>query len=318
MTNVKRLYKKSGDVYRKKAFGILGSAVRYILLAGLCFIIIYPFIIKFTSIFMSQEDLADDTVFYLSRNPTLENIKNVIEKTQYWEALRNTALISLLTAVLQTGICTYIGYGFAHFNFRGKNLVFALVIFTLLIPPQALSVSYYMEFLEFDLAGIFKLIFGKPIEMTDSPLPLVLLSLTGLGFKNGLYIFLMRQFFSGVPKELSEAAEVDGAGVMTTFFRIILPQAKPMMTTIFLLSFAWQWTDDYYTPLFFLNTNLLNKVISQAGTISFNGTPVTAGTKFSGILLNTAAILVILPLLIVYLIAQKKFVQGIESSGIVG
>ena len=121
-----------------------------------------------------------------------------------------------------------------------------------------------------------------------------------------------------MPQALSEAAEVDGAGVMTTFFRVILPQAKPMMTTVFLFSFAWQWTDDYYTPLFFLNTNLLNKVISQAGSISFGGTPVTVGTKFSGILLNTAAILVILPLLIVFLFAQKKFVQGIESSGIVG
>lgn len=318
MTDIKGLKKMHGALYKQKALEKLFSLVRYILLVGLCFIIVYPFIIKLTTVFMSQEDLADDTVFYLSRNPTFENIKNVIEKTGYWQALKNTALISLMTAVLQTGICTYIGYGFAHFNFRGKNLVFALVIFTLLIPPQALSVSYYMEFLEFDIAGLFKLITGRTAALTDSPLPLILLSLTGLGFKNGLYIFLMRQFFAGVPKELGEAADVDGAGVMTTFFRVILPQAKPMMTTVFLFSFAWQWTDDYYTPLFFLNTNLLNKVISQAGSISFGGTPVTVGTKFSGILLNTAAILVILPLLIVFLFAQKKFVQGIESSGIVG
>lgn len=304
---------------RNKISAALQLLFKYILLTGLSFIILYPFIIKCTSMFMSSQDIIDSTVHYIPRNPSLFNLQFVIGKTGYFNALFNTFLLSLVTGLLQTFFCTVIGYGFAKFHFRGNKLFFAFAIFTIIIPPQALSVSYYMEFLNFDIAGLLKLVTGSGFRITDTFFPHILLSITGLGLKNGLFIFMMRQYFKGVPNELQEATEVDGAGVFVTFVRIILPLSVPMMTSIFLFSFAWQWTDNYYAPLFFLNTNLLNNVISSAGTLALSdNSAVAAGSKLSGILLNTAAILVITPLLIVYLIAQKRFVQGIESSGIVG
>lgn len=274
---------------------IVVNIVKYILLVGLCFIILYPFIKKFSTAFMSQADIADPTVQYLPRNPTLFNFKTVIEQTGYFQALFNTAVMSLGMGLLQMFFCTVVGYGFAKFRFRGSGLVFALVIFTLIIPPQTLSVPYYMLFRDFDLYGLFHVIAGQGIKMLNTPFPVVFLSITGLGFKNGLYIFLMRQFFRGVPKELSEAAEVDGAGVFRTFWRINLPQAKAMMLTVFLFAFAWQWTDNYYSGLFYDAgaVKLLNQVVMQAGSLLVNGSTVAQGSQMAGNLINTASILVI-------------------------
>lgn len=297
---------------------LLISVVIYVLLIGLSFIILYPFLVKFTSIFMSQQDVADKTVQLIPRNPTLSNFWNVMTQTGYFTALRNTALLALTVSILQTFFSAVMGYGFSAFKFRGNGAVFALVVFTLIIPPQTLSTAYYMVFKDFDILGLFRLISGSSVRMLDTFVPMILLSVTGLGFKNGLYIFMMRQFFKGVPKELQEAADVDGAGVFKTFFQVMLPQARSMMLAIFLFSFAWQWTDDYYTRFFYVNKPFLNSVIGNAGGISINGHPLAAGTVMSSIMLNTAAFLVIIPLLMIYIVAQKRFVQGIESSGIVG
>lgn len=304
--------------FKGKIVHLLWAAVRYILLFGLSFIIIYPFLVKFSSVFMGPQDLADKTVRFVSRNPTLMNLKNVIEYTGYFNALKNTFLLSLLTAVLQTFCCTLIGYGFAKFKFRGNNIVFILVVFTMIIPPQTLSIPYYMLFKNFNLYGLIPLISGHSIRLLDTLLPFSILSITGLGFKNGLYIFLVRQFFRGVPEELSEAAEVDGASVFKTYFRIQLPQAVPIMITVFLFSFSWQWTDINYSNLFFINFQVLNKVVENAGTLMIGGHSAASGSMQSSVLLNTASFLVIIPLVIVYVFAQKKFVQGVESSGIVG
>ena len=311
----KRFYKLKNKTY---LIGLLLSFLRYLLLIGLAFIIIYPFIAKFSSMLMSKADIADKTVNLIPRSPTLDNIKNVIVGTDYFEALWHTGLLSLLTGILQTFFCTFIGYGFAKYKFRGNGLVFALVVFTMIIPPQTLSTAYYMIFKEFDLFGLVKLLTGGSINTIDSFFPLLLLSVTGLGLKNGLYVFMMRQFFRGVPNELQEAADVDGAGDFRTFFSIILPLAIPMMVTIFLFAFSWQWTDDYYSTLFFTGFNLLNKVINNAGSLLIDGEMLQSGSALSSAMLNAATFLVVIPLLIIYLFAQKKFVQGIESSGIVG
>ncbi len=306
--------------YRQGTFykNLVATIFKYVLLTGLSFIIVYPFIYKISSAFMSKSDLADKTVNLIPRSPTLINIFAVIEEGGYFEALFNTLLLSLVMGALQMIACLIIGYGLGKFNFKGSKLVFALVIFTMIIPAVTLETPYFMFFRDFDIYGIFHLIFGKGIPMLDTYSPVVMLSLTGLGFKNGLYIFLFRQYFSGVPKELTEAAQVDGCGILKTFFRIMMPQARAMMLTVFLFGFAWQWTDSYYSTTFFPNKNLLSTVIGNAPTLSIDGVTTEAQTLMSGTLSNTAAVLVVLPLMIIYFFAQKRFVEGIESSGIVG
>lgn len=291
----------------------------YVFLIGISYIILYPFITKISASFMSTSDFHDVTVKLIPKHPTLETYKFVIIENDYFEALINTTLLSVGTALLQTLVTAIIGYGLAKFKFTGKSLIFGLVILSMVIPHKTLQLSMFTFFRYFDIFGIGNLIFGETLKLIDTVFPLILLSAFGLAFKNGLYIFIFRQFYKGVPDELEEAAYVDGSGIFKTYFRIILPLTIPMMTTIFMFAFSWQWTDKYYNNLFFISGDAphflpaIVKVPDSLSSIASSSSPLQESA-----VLNTCGILVILPLFIVFLFAQKALVQGIERSGIVG
>ena len=175
----------------------------------------------------------------------------------------------------------------------------------------------FMEFRWFDLFGIIKLINGTGIQLTNSYWPMVILSVTGLAFKNGLYIFMMRQFFRGVPDELEESAYIDGSGTLRTFLQIILPLSVPMMITIFLFAFSWQWTDDFYTEMFF-STNKITLMPDIVGIPKSLETTYAGQSLYYTAINNTCGLMIIIPLVIMYLFCQRYLVQGIERSGIVG
>lgn len=308
---------------------------RFILLLGISFVILYPFFSKISSSFMSPEDFVDATVKLVPKYPTLKTYKAVIVENEYFKAMFNTAIVSLMCAVIQTFICCVIGYGFAKYKFRGRNFFFFMVIFTMIVPHQTLSYSMFLKFRYFDF-GIFDIgllkLFGDADgwKLVDSYVPLAILSLTGLAFKNGLYIFMMRQFFRGVPDELEESAYIDGSGVFRTFMKIILPLSVPMMITIFLFSFAWQWTDNFYTTtsMFFPGAKaplLLPKIatktpksIAALVDAAKGGQYAQVKDMYESAVRNTSAIMILIPLIIVYLFFQRYLIQGIERSGITG
>ena len=167
--------------------------------------------------------------------------------------------------------------------------------------------------------GTGLLLYGDSLNLINTPIPFILLSVTGLGFKNGLYIYMMRQFFKGVPDELEESAYIDGYGIFKTFFFIVIPLSVPMMITIFLFSFCWQWTDDFYTKAFFTNGKvwLMPDIITMPESLETSAS-YAAKALYESAVNNTAGIMIILPLVILYLFCQKSLVQGIERSGLVG
>ncbi|WP_051250719.1 carbohydrate ABC transporter permease [Paenibacillus harenae] len=297
------------------------GVMRYLLLIGLAFLILYPLLVKLSNSFMSPQDLIDGTVRFIPRQATWFNYETVIAYTSFFEGLANTFGIAFMSGALQMLVCTMVGYGLARFNFRGKGLVFTLVVLTILIPPQTYMISLYMKFSFFDIFGLLSAISGGTVRLMDSMWPMAILSIIGFGFKNGLYILIMRQYFKGIPKELEEAAYVDGSGLFRTFARIILPISISMMITIFIFSFSWQWTDSFYSSMFFSQIKLLSNslltgfegLMLEGATVGLkNGQPLTAT------LTNTMSLLVILPLIVLYLFAQKYLVEGIEHSGVVG
>jgi multiple sugar transport system permease protein len=270
---------------------------------------------------MTQEDLLDTLVVYIPRNFTLYNYKTAAEYMDYFTGLKNTFIISLLCGLVQMFICSYIGYGLARFKFKGRGVVMALVFFTILAPPSTFQTSIYLRFRYFDFFGIGELLTGNVANLMDSFWPLTILSITGFAFKNGLFIFMMRQYFKNVPEELEEAAYVDGSGVFRTFFKIILPLSKSMMLTVFLFSFAWQWTDTFYTRMFFSRIKTLSNLLLKG----FQGMMVPGrvlglgnGQPLTVALTGTLSLMVIAPLIIMYIFAQKSLTEGIERSGIVG
>lgn len=302
---------------------------RLLLLIGISYIILYPFISKIAlSLYSAPADFQDVTVNLIPRNPTLDTYKAIITENRYFEAFLNTFILSFSCAVIQTFICCLIGYGFAKFKFKGNGLLFALVIFTMIVPHSTLQLSMTMEFRNFDVLNIFNFLGGGVIDginilentyirLTNTNWPLWLLSVTGLAFKNGLYIYMLRQFFKGVPDELEESAYVDGSGIFRTFIQIIIPLSVPMLVTVFMFSFSWQWTDYFYAETFYTSSGAwLMKdigVVPSTLDVSFTG-----GAKYSTAILNTCGLLIIAPLLLIYVFAQKYIIQGIERSGITG
>lgn len=294
---------------------------RTVLLVGISYIILYPFLTKILASFMSSSDFVDTTVKLIPKNPTLDQWKFIIYENKYFSALFNTARISVLCAFFQTLICAIIGYGFSKFKFKGRNILFFCVIITMLIPHDTLLLAMFMKFRYFDVFGILGLLgFDRPDlpNLINTEVPLYLLSLTGLAFKNGLYIFIFRQFYNGVPDELEEAAYIDGTGIFKTFFRIIIPLSIPMMTTVFMFAFSWQWTDTFYTaPPFFTSNgiHLLPNIVEVPTSLKID---FAATSLWESAITNTCGLLVILPLFIIFLFAQRSLVEGIERSGITG
>ncbi len=304
---------------------------RFILLVGISYIILFPYISKIAGSFMSKDDFTNVMVKLIAMNPTLDTYKAIIVDNQYFKALFNTTVLSVLCGVTQTLICSIVGYGFAKFKFKFKNVLFLFVILTMIVPHETIQLSLFMKFSHFDILGIYGGITDllvnlnildpakvEPINLLNTYWPFVILSFTGLAFKNGLFIYLMRQYFNGVPDELEEAAYVDGAGVIKTFARIIIPMAVPMMVTVFMFSFSWQWSDTFYTGLFFEGNQapwLLPNIVKIPLTLD---TEYAAQSTFEAAIRNTCGILILLPLVIIYMFAQRTLIEGVERSGITG
>jgi len=298
------------------------SICRFILLFGMCFLILQPILNKISVSFMTESDLYNPIVINIPENFTTENYQMAATLMKYGEALKNSMIISITIALLQIAVCTLVGYGFARFEFPLKKFWFACVMMVILVPPQTISNSLHLHFRYFDVFGIFEAVKGQAINLRGSKLPYYLMSAGCMGLKNGLYIYMIRQFFRTIPKDLEEAAYVDGCGTLKTFVRIMLPEGKPILTSCFLFAFVWQWTDGFYSRLFLGNTQLvstgLSRIVDSLGAFLMKelGIKTTVSVAYSNCILATGTLMIILPLIIIYLFAQRAFVESISSSGI--
>ncbi|MCL2212507.1 MAG: carbohydrate ABC transporter permease [Oscillospiraceae bacterium] len=312
-------------------FSVIFRFFRFMLLLGGAFVILLPFFTMIAGSFMTHADVVDITVRMIPRYPTLATYSAIIAENNFFPILGMTALISFLAAFFQMAVCCLIGYGLAKFKFRGNGLIMAAVIVSLIIPHEMLRLSMQNHMGGFDLLwdlgllgapGILGLVGASPLNLMNTYAPLMMLSLTGLGFKNGLFIFIFRQYFKGVPDELEESAYIDGSGVLRTFFKVILPLSVPMMITVFLLSFSWQWTDEFYARLFFRQVagqaRLLPDIIARIPASIAVQTGTGGEELFHATIRNTTGLMIIIPLVIIYLFFQRKLIQGIERSGITG
>ena len=314
--------KSDGYLLKKTILKYGVSIARFILLFGMCFMILQPIFNKISVSFMTIEDLNNPTIISIPENPTTENYLMAAKLMTYSKSVVNSFVIALAIALLQISMTTLVGYGFARFEFPLKKFWFACVMLIVLIPPQTISTSLFLHFRFFDIFGLMKLITGDTINLRGSAIPYFLMSLGCMGLKNGLYIYMIRQFFRNIPKELEEAAYVDGCGTLMTFIRIMLPDAKPILTSCFLFAFVWQWTDGYYSKLFLGNVKLvsteLSRLVDSLGAFLMRemGTTVTIPASYGNAIMATGILMIILPLIILYLFAQRGFVESLSSSGI--
>lgn len=294
------------------------SIVRTVILFGLCFVILYPIIQQLLQAFRAPEDANDPSVIWIPKIWSLKNFKIAAIVLDYFKAAFNTLKISFISMLLQITSTALVGYAFARLKFKGSNILFILVLLTIIIPPQALSLSQYIYFRSLGLIG--------------NEGALYLMSALGMGIRSGIFIYIFRSFFKGLPKELEESAQIDGAGVFRTFWNIMLPNARGALVTVGLFAFVWQWNDAYYVKIFEISTAefplLTMRLINAAenmyaalfytGALNLIGQDVWSNPVFLALISNVSALLMMLPLLIMYLFVQKGFVESIERTGIVG
>ncbi len=296
---------------------------RFFLLIGLSFVILYPLIYMLCLSFRPQEDLLDPSVVWLSRHYTLQNFVDAWNSMHYPSSFTTTLYIGVGSSVLQTVSCCLVGYGFARFRFRGRSVMFALVLLTIIVPTQVTIIPLYMMFKNFGLPfiGLWlenQLDIVMTVNLIDNPLLFYLQAMLGVGLRSGLYIFILRQFFSGLPDELEQAAEIDGCSAFGTFLKVMLPNAGPMLVTVSLFSVVWYWTDVFNTSTFLGKSQTLAVALSFLRTNLAEEQGVINNFYDSTAQMQAGCLLFVLPLLILYVVMQRHFTEGVERSGIVG
>lgn len=307
LAKIKRLF----DLRKKNnILNILGKVVIYAVLVVLSYIVISPLIDVISKSFMSQEDLINQEVFFIPNEFTINNYKVAIKVLDLWKALFNSIWFSALLGVIQTIVSAVTAYAFARYNFKGKNLLFALLIVAFIIPSQVLIVTRITMFSW--MQTTFK------IKFMNTILPNILVTLFGQGVYSTILILIFYNFFKQIPYDLDEAAYMDGANSAQVLWHVIIKLSLPVMLTVFLFSFVWNWNESVMTNNF-IKTALdlvpakLDAFDSLFTTIETSGaTDLNEGYKMAGTLLS------ILPLIVLYIFVQRKFIEGIEQSGITG
>lgn len=299
----------------------LWKVVRAMLVIGISFVILFPIFRQISISLRHKDDIYNPSVVWVPERFTLDNFRLIMEVMDYPKLLLNSFVLSSVTTLLLLLSCSLAGYAFAKLKFKGIGLLFPLVILTILVPPQTIMVPSYLNFKDFDLIGLL----NPGVNLLDSYWPFILSSVTAMGLNAGLYIYIFRQFFRGIPKELEEAAYMDGAGVIQTYVRIIMPNAVPAIITVMLFSFVWQWNDSYFTGLYFSKFNVIstklatlpNDVYVYLGELS--GVGVSQVDPFYvSVILISGTLLAIFPLIVLYAFVRRYFVEGVERTGIIG
>lgn len=314
---------------RNKSVDLLWSIFRYILITGISFVILYPILQQISVSIKNKVDIYNPTIYMIPVHFTTENFRLAMGILNYWPLLGNTLLFAASTTILQAASCAFAGYGFARFSFPGRNILFTFVILTILIPSSTLMVPMYLHFRNFDILGLVNLFTGQEgINMLNTYGPSLITTALANGLKSGLYIYIFRQFFRGMPSDIEEAALIDGAGGFRTFFTIMLPNAIPPLITVLLFAFVWQYNDTFYTSLFMSQSNLMAIKIASLPADANQYLPsllgVGSGSNMKvdpnhvSMIVDTGILLAIAPLIIMYLFVQRYFVESVERTGVVG
>lgn len=285
--------------------GLLFKCFLYLVLVNTAYIYLNPIIYMITSMVKDSVDLIDPAVKWVPRVIYFGMLQDAWEMIRYPKAVSISLGLSTTIALFQTATCAIAGYAFARLDIPLKNFWFFCLLLTFIVPPQ--------------LTVLPKLLAASQLGVLQSYIPIVLPALFGQGVKGALFVIIYRQFFSKQPKELEEAAMMDGANTLKIFYKVMLPLARPAIVVVFLFSFVWNW-NDFYTPTIFLHgmpdqplsvgvasiTNAINARAEELGPSIYDEPMKMA-----------AAFLMILPPLVLYIFAQRWFVEGVDRTGLV-
>ena len=300
----KKAYKLNEQTIRlsKKGVGtVVGNIFTYVVLISLTVIFLAPFVYMLSRSVMSAKDLADSyNVKWLPRSFVFENYSYAFRILDYWRTLARSLVYAGLATLFQVVSCSFVAYGLARIKFRGSGFLFGLVIFALIVPPQTIIVTQYVLY--------------SNMGLVDTAIPFILPCLFSLGLNGGLFTFIFRQFYKGMPAELENAALIDGTGIFGAYFRVIMPNASASILVTSILSFIWHW-NDYFEPTIYITDRDAYSLTMMLQNLSSNLSAMGSGVFTNGINL-AATFLCALPVIVIFFILQRRFMKGIETTGL--
>lgn len=271
----------------------IGLAARYLFLAAAALLFFFPFYWMFISSVKTQKDMFAYPPVFFPKEITFSNYINAWNSQDFTLFTTNTLQIVLFTVIVVPLTSALVAYGFSRFRFRGKKAVFSILLATMVLPDEVLIIPRFLEF--------------NAVGWINTFLPILVPGLCGSAY----FIFLMRQYMDGIPRDLDEAAALDGCGKFYTFVRIVLPLMTPILATCVVFQFMFSW-NDYLWPLIYLRTP--DKWTLSLG-IAAMFSEKTHTTTIWGQSMAMASFFSFVPL-VVFFLAQKKLIGGIATSGI--
>jgi multiple sugar transport system permease protein len=253
---------------------------------------IFPFYWLLRSSFMTQREVMTQPIIWLPRHWNFDNFRKALAAAPFGYYFRNSGILVVLNMIGQIWSSSFIAFGFSRLKFKGRNLWFALLISTMMLPYAVVMIP---QFIGWQTIGAY-----------NTLIPLIVPAFFG----NAFNVFLVRQFYAGIPIDYDEAALVDGAGYLTIWARIIVPMSKPALCSVGVFTFMSTW-NDFMGPLLYLDKQNIRTVAL--------GLQVFIGEHTSQMnLLMAASLLAVVPMIVIFFFAQRYFIEGITFSGLKG
>jgi multiple sugar transport system permease protein len=286
--------------------GLIFKAFLYTIFIATSYIYLNPILKMMVNMVMSTADLINPTVTWIPSGIFLGHLEKAWDMLHYPKAFTITLIVSLSVSVFHCISCGLAGYALARLNIPFKKLIFALLLLAFIIPPQVIILPTIIVF--------------SSLGINNSIFTLIIPSILGFGVKGSLFVIIYRQFFLTQPKELEEAARIDGASAFKFYLKVMLPLAKPAILIVFLFSFVWTWNDTYFPQMFLTDSSFLPLASEtlQMDRVITNYVENQQLTAYdAGAIKMAASFLVILPPLLLFLIFQRHFVESVERTGLV-
>lgn len=278
------------QVGTNKAKQLVGKLLFFLAVVILCIIFFSPFLVMLTTSFKTNNDAFTIPVKILPREWVFSNYPSALKTIPYLRYMANTLFITVLSVVGQLLVTPMVAYSLSKIKWRGSKIISVLLMATMMIPMTVTMIPLYKIY--------------HALNLTNTYVPLILPTFFGRAF----YIILVRQFFAGIPNSLMEAARIDGANELQRYLFIALPLCKPALTTVGIYAFLDAWSD-YLAPLIYISRPEMN-------TLSLGLKQFLSEFATNWAPLMAAAVIFVVPVVIVFAIFQKNFVEGIATSGL--
>lgn len=299
---------------KAKSKSFLVKLFLYALLIGITYVFLFPFLYMIITSIKTSADLGDVTVNWIPNAIKWDNFRIAAKAIEYGAGLKNTVIQTILSTLGHLISCGMAGYALARYKFRGQKLVFALVIVSIIVPLQTLIIPSYIMYAK--------------LELLNTIWPIVLPCFFAMGLKGGLFVFIFRQFFLGLPKEIEEAAKIDGCSFLGAYFRVVIPMSKSILLVVSVLSIVWHWNSSYEASIY-ISKEAFKPLASKISVILdyVNNPPESFFEALSSTsseqVINVAVLMagcfvILLPIMIGFAIVQRYFMQGMERSGLGG